>query len=100
MCIRDREYTEYVYNEYRWKGRNYKGQHAPEIVEPVSYTHLDVYKRQHIDKAEALVTKFRNQKPPENATREQVEQWEKNKLLSLIHIFFGCYLAEYVIRRN
>ena len=34
----------------------------------------------HIDRAEALVTKFRNQKPPENATREQVEQWEKNKL--------------------
>ena len=34
----------------------------------------------HIDKAEALVTKFRNQKPPENATREQIKQWEKNKL--------------------
>ena len=34
----------------------------------------------HIDRAEALVTKFRNQKPSENATREQVEQWEKNKL--------------------
>ncbi|WP_418529792.1 N-6 DNA methylase [Paraprevotella clara] len=34
----------------------------------------------HIDKAEALVTKFRNQKPPENAAREQVNQWEKNKL--------------------
>ena len=31
----------------------------------------------HIDKAEALVTKFRNQKPPENATREQVNQWEE-----------------------
>ena len=29
------EYTEYVYNEYRWKGRNYEGQHAPEIVELV-----------------------------------------------------------------
>ena len=28
----------------------------------------------HIAKAEALVTKFRNQKPPENATREQVNQ--------------------------
>lgn len=28
-----KEYTDYVYNEYRWKGRNYKGQHAPEIVE-------------------------------------------------------------------
>ena len=34
----------------------------------------------HIDKAEALVTRFRNQKPPENATREQIKQWEKNKL--------------------
>ena len=34
----------------------------------------------HIGKAEALVTKFRNQKAPENATREQVAQWEKNKL--------------------
>ena len=30
-----KEYTEYVYNEYRWKGRNYKGQHTPEIVELV-----------------------------------------------------------------
>lgn len=34
----------------------------------------------HIAKAEALVTKFRNQKLPENATREQAEQWEKNRL--------------------
>lgn len=34
----------------------------------------------YIDKAEALVTRFRNQKPPENATREQIKQWEKNKL--------------------
>ena len=34
----------------------------------------------HIAKAEALVTKFRNQKPPENATQEQIKQWEKNKL--------------------
>lgn len=30
-----KEYTEYVYNEYRWKGRNYKGQHTPEVVELV-----------------------------------------------------------------
>lgn len=28
-----KEYTDFVYNEYRWKGRNYNGQHAPEIVE-------------------------------------------------------------------
>ena len=27
------EYTEYVYNEYRWKGRNYNGQMRGEIVE-------------------------------------------------------------------
>ena len=30
-----KEYTDFVYNEYRWKGRNYQGQHAPEIVELV-----------------------------------------------------------------
>ena len=53
----------------------------------------------HIDKAVALVTKFRNQKPPENATNEQMKEWERKKLttakvlatirkyLSLIHIF-------------
>ncbi len=34
----------------------------------------------HIDKAEALVTKFRNQKPPENATKEQEKEWERKKL--------------------
>ena len=34
----------------------------------------------HIDKAEALVTKFRNQKPPENATNEQMKEWERKKL--------------------
>lgn len=34
----------------------------------------------HIEKAEALVTKFRNQKPPENATKEQEKEWERNKL--------------------
>ena len=27
-----KEYANFVYNEYRWKGRNYQGQHAPEIV--------------------------------------------------------------------
>ena len=34
----------------------------------------------HIDKAEALVTRFRNQKPPENATNEQMKEWERKKL--------------------
>lgn len=30
-----KEYADFVYNEYRWKGRNYQGQHTPEIVELV-----------------------------------------------------------------
>ena len=34
----------------------------------------------HIDKAVALVTKFRNQNPPENATNEQMKEWERKKL--------------------
>ncbi len=40
-----KEYTEYVYNEYRWKGRNYKGQHAPEIVELVRTWLKEIYPR-------------------------------------------------------
>lgn len=27
------QYADYVYNEYRWTGSNYKGQRAPEVVE-------------------------------------------------------------------
>ena len=34
----------------------------------------------HIDKAVALVTKFRNQTPPENATNEQMKEGERKKL--------------------
>ena len=34
----------------------------------------------HIEKAEALVSKFRNQKPPENATNHQIKDWERKKL--------------------
>lgn len=40
-----KEYTEYVYNEYRWKGHNYKGQHAPEIVELVRTWLKETYPR-------------------------------------------------------
>ena len=44
----------------------------------------------HIEKAEALVSKFRNQKPPENATNQQIKDWERKKLttgkvLGIIH---------------
>ena len=38
--------------------------------------------RKHFDKAVALATKFRNQRPPENATSEEYKRWEKNKLTS------------------
>lgn len=34
----------------------------------------------HIEKAEALVSKFRNQKPPKNATNQQIKEWERKKL--------------------
>ena len=40
-----KEYTEYVHNEYRWKGRNYKGQHTPEVVELVRAWLKETYPR-------------------------------------------------------
>lgn len=40
-----REYTEYVYNEYRWKGRNYTGQSSPEITELVKTWLKETYPR-------------------------------------------------------
>ena len=40
-----KEYTEYVYNEYRWKGHNYTGQSAPEITELVRAWLKETYPR-------------------------------------------------------
>ena len=40
-----KEYTEYVYNEYRWKGRNYTGQSAPEITELIRSWLKEAYPR-------------------------------------------------------
>lgn len=37
------EYTEYVYNEYRWQGCNYKGQSPPEIVDIIRKWLKDTY---------------------------------------------------------
>ena len=56
----------------------------------------------HIDKAEALVTKFRNQKPPEYATREQVNQWEKNKLTTgkVLGIIRRYITSQHVVPRK
>lgn len=36
--------------------------------------------KKHLDKAIALVTKFRNQKPPEDCSNEKFKEWERNKL--------------------
>lgn len=36
--------------------------------------------KKHYDKSVALVTKFRNQKPPVNCTVEEYKDWEKRKL--------------------
>lgn len=36
--------------------------------------------KKHLDKALALVTKFRNQRPQEGCSNEKFKEWEKNKL--------------------
>lgn len=40
-----KEYTEYVYNEYRWKGRNYDGQMRGEIIEIIRQWLKETYPR-------------------------------------------------------
>ena len=39
------EYADYVYNEYRWTGSNYKGQRAPEVVELLRQWLKETYPR-------------------------------------------------------
>lgn len=51
----------------------------------------------HIDKAVALVTKFRNQKPPENATNEQMKEWERKKLTTAKVL---ATIRKYIISQN
>ena len=66
---------------------------------PVSYTHLDVYKRQFENREEAVAWICRNQLGRRNLSPEQKryllgKQYEAEKKLSLIHIFVisvaGC----------
>lgn len=49
------------------------------LYELKTHKHLQKYHK----KAIALVTKFRNQKPPDNCTNEQFKEWERNKLTSV-----------------
>lgn len=53
--------------------------------------------RKHYDKAVALVTKFYNQKPPENCTSEERKAWEKKKLTygKVLSVIYG-----YIKRQN
>ena len=46
------------------------------LFELKTHKHL----QQHYGKAIALATKFRNQKPPENCTNKQFDEWERNKI--------------------
>lgn len=46
------------------------------LFELKTHAHL----QKHVEKAESLVSRFRNQKPPENASCEQIKAWEKSKL--------------------
>lgn len=39
------EYTQYVYNEYRWRGSNYKGQSSREIVQIIRDWLKETYPR-------------------------------------------------------
>ena len=46
------------------------------LYELKAHPHL----RKHYKKASALVSKYRNQKPPENCTNKEYAEWEKNRL--------------------
>ena len=49
---------------------------AKYLYEIKTHPHL----RKHYKKSLALVTKFHNQKPPDNCTNEEFKEWEKKKL--------------------
>lgn len=53
-------------------------------------------------KAVALVTKFRNQHPPEDCTNEQFKEWEGNKLTTtkVLGIIRKYIINQYVIPRK
>lgn len=64
-------------------------------------THKNLQK-QH-KKAQALVTRFRNQRPPDNATAEEIKRWETNKLTTdkvLKRIYDYIRNQDYVPRKE
>ena len=71
---------------------------AKYLYELKAHPHL----RKHLDKAVALATKFRNQKPPANCTNEEYKQWEKNKLTpkEVLTIIRRYICNQYVVPRK
>ena len=53
--------------------------------------------REHLPKAEALVAKFRNQRPPDDCTNEEYKKWEKNKLTTAKVL---ATIRRYISRQN
>lgn len=63
------------------------------LYELKTHKHL----QKHYDKAVALVSKFRNQRPPENATNEQYKEWKRKKLT---HAQVLSVIKRYISRQN
>ncbi|GFI53836.1 modification methylase VspI [Alistipes sp.] len=53
--------------------------------------------REHLPRAEALVAKFRNQRPPECCTNEEYKRWEQNKLTTTKVL---AAIRRYISRQN
>ena len=53
--------------------------------------------REHLPKDEALVAKFRNQRPPEGCTNEEYKKWERNKLTTAKVL---ATIRRYITRQN
>ena len=68
------------------------------LFELKTHKHL----QKHYDKAVALVTKFRNQKPPEDCSNEQFKEWERNKLTiaKVLGIIRKYITNQYVVPRK
>lgn len=68
------------------------------LFELKTHKHL----QKHYDKAVALVTKFRNQQPPEDCSNEQFKEWERNKLTAtkVLGIIRKYITYQYVVPRK
>ncbi|MDR2882901.1 MAG: N-6 DNA methylase [Alistipes sp.] len=58
--------------------------------------------RKHHDKAVALATKFRNQRPPVGCTNEEYKRWEQNKLTpaKVLGVIYRYIRNQYIVPRK